>query len=220
IDADLDASAATSVKELSLDFASILRLNSHFEKAEKAAIDDKNLVTALGTFSAVDDLVPKLSQVWQKTDGQGKPVGEKEVYWFYKTGFWTVQRLVFGFYCDNDLGQDPKEIANMKDIRASSDKDKVEITEGPVKVKLSGLDVDRITAKHTYSYFGRASVADEVRWVASDHDILYMFYANSAGGSSIQRNLIDQVNSRSLTCKPRDVMDLGMAPAATGNSTH
>ena len=216
---ELDAPLASAVKGLELDFGSILKLRSRFDQASQAAIVDKRMIAPSGDYAPVEDLVPRLYEIWVKTDAKGVPVAAKNTYLFFKAGFWSNQRMSFSSLCDLGIGQDAKEIAKMKNITSGSTTDKLTVTEGPVSVKFGGLDAVRIATKHTTQSGSTTSESDGVRWVATDRDTAYVIDMLTAGGSSLERSLVSQIDSHPLSCKPRLLLVLGGGVVGDGNAS-
>src|SRR5260221_265818 len=54
--AEFDSAATKAIKELNLDFASVLKLRSRFDAASIAAVVDKKMVAPTGEYASVDDL--------------------------------------------------------------------------------------------------------------------------------------------------------------------
>lgn len=220
VSAEFDASATKAVKELDLDFGSILKLRSRFDLASQAAIVDKKMIAPTGDYATVDDLVPRVYEMWVKKDGQGKPIAAKNIYTFFKVGFWANQRMSFGSFCDLGLARDEKELAKLKKITSGSTTDRLVVTDGPVSIKFGGLDATRITTKHTTQSGATTTESDGLRWVATDHDIAYVIDTLTAGGSSLERSLVSQIDSRPLTCKPKAMLVLGSTPVGNDGGSH
>jgi hypothetical protein len=219
VNPELDAPLAKSIKGLELDFGSILKLRSRFDQASAAAIIDKRMIAPSGDYAPVDDLIPRLYEVWVKTDAKGVPVAAKNTYLFFKTGFWSNQRMSFSSLCDLGIGQDAKEVAKLKILKSGSSTDKLTVTEGPTPVKFGGLDAARITTKHTTQSGATTSESDGMRWVATDHDTAYVIDMLIAGGSSLERDLVSQIDAHPLTCKPRLMLVLGGGVVGDANAS-
>lgn len=206
VNREFDAPAAKAVREINLDFASILKLRSRYDQGVRIALIDKKMVTPVGEFQTVDDAQPRVIDLWQKMDGQGRMLGAKTGYIFFKPGFWTVQRLFFSMRCDTTAGQDPKELKRLREVKPGTGKMTITATGGPAAIKLGGLDGTRVTTEVVDRSLTTAPKWEGVRWFASDHNILYGFEALSAGGESIYRNLITQANARPLSCQPKAML--------------
>jgi hypothetical protein len=219
--AEFDAMATKAIKELNLDFASVLKLRSRFDVASQGAVVDKKMIAPTGDYSTVDDLVPRLYEIFVKTDGNGKPLAEKVTYYLSKMGFWTLQRMIFSSYCSLEDGQDAKKMAKLRDVASDTDKAKVVIIDGPTPIKFGGLGATRITTKHTSKSPGNSGDSDGTRLIATDNDTYYVVDFETTGGASIERNLTSQIDSRPLVCKPKALLTLGAAASgSSGSSSH
>ena len=218
--AEFDAAATKAIKELNLDFASVLKLRSRFDVASLGAVVDKKMMAPTGVYSSVDDLLPKLYDIYVKTDGNGKPIAEKLTYYLSKMGFWTLQRMIFSSYCSLEDGQDAKKMAKLRDVAFDKESAKVVITEGPTQIKLGGLAATRLLTKRTSKGTVNAGDSDGARTIAIDNNTFYVIDFETVGGSSIERNITSQINSGSLSCKPKALLVLGGTPTASTGSTH